>query len=82
MNDGEGGGLNVIAFRSRDNPSLAVRGLPQFEREFLDALEAGLCSLEDGLFDEADRPAVDSEDVFIKRFGFDAPLREGHGLGN
>lgn len=72
----EGNEPNIIVFRSHNNPSLAGRGLPQFERAFLDALEAGLGSLEDDLFDEADRLVIGSEDAFIKRFGFDAPLRD------
>jgi hypothetical protein len=76
MNNGEGGDPNVIAFRLRDNPSPVAHGLPKFEREFLNTLEEGLCSLEDDLFEEADQAAIDSEDVFIKRFRFDAPRRD------
>lgn len=76
MNGREGDGSNIIAFRSHDNPAHAARGLPQFEREFLDALEVGLGALEDDLFDEADQVAIDREDAFIKRFGFDAPFRD------
>lgn len=76
MNGREGDEPNILAFRSQDDPSRAARGLPQFERAFLDVLEAGLGSLEDDLFDKADRVAMGSEDAFIKRFGFDAPLRD------
>lgn len=41
------------------------------EQEFLDALNAGLGSLDDAP-DAADREAIDNEGVFIQRFGFDA----------
>ncbi|MCI1728668.1 MAG: hypothetical protein LKM32_04465 [Chiayiivirga sp.] len=71
MSDGD---TNVVPFpaRARDQ---AIGDDPHddLERKVVTVLDDALSDLEDDLIDDSDREAIDSEEAFIHRFGFDAP---------
>lgn len=61
----------VIPFPSRLVPGLS--NAPGLEGELREAISEGFAELDEDPIDQADRAAIDNEEVFLKRFRFDAP---------